>query len=257
MISLLSVAGLPIQITDDCDDFAFSFDEVKCSSSKDIPLLEILPSLLNKALRYPEIVYSHHSHVMATCDETNWPASHIYDLIYLPVGLLGIEFIKTHTFYTPEREGKAACIVQVLMGMLTVVMQKNKPKRDMFDIETHVQDAMVIEVSAGEKMLIPTGYYYTFANSTEQPILFARVVSHEHMADYRHFQRENGLAYYLIAKNARAEVVTNPRYRSLVEVRRIGVDALNHTFGYKQSSTSPLYHEALREVQKVEMLLAA
>ncbi len=255
MVTLAAIAGIPIGLDDDSSEVVYDVEDVVCGSTKRVSLREITPALLNKALRYPEQVYKQHCNMVMREDAERWPQKFNYEIIYLPAGLLGIEYIKTHIFYTDCDQNKAAAVIQVIMGVLTVILQKNKLKRDIYDIELAVDEARIMEVKAGQKVTIPSGYYYTFVNTYETPVVFARVVAEDQLLDYDTLQRVNGLAYYLIAKNARQELVTNPRYRGLVEVKKIRVEDLNAVAGYKSDPQIPLYQEVCNNCMAFEAML--
>jgi oxalate decarboxylase/phosphoglucose isomerase-like protein (cupin superfamily) len=254
MTILTHVAGLPISINEEKEDLFYDEEDVHCSESGVVSLREISPALLNKALIYPELVYKLHRQVKMKAHVTDWSAEYAYDVIYLPDGLLGIEYIKTHIFYYPGAEG-AVAVIQVISGDLVVMMQKNKQKESIYDIESHVEEALIIEAKQGEKFAVPAGYYYTFVNTSTQPVVFSRVTRRDHIADYNHLRRESGLAYYLIAKNARQEIVINPRYRTVNEIKTISVPELNSKVDYRPDSVVPLYDEAVKKVNIFAELL--
>ncbi len=255
MLALADIAGLPVSLAEDGEVLQFNLQEVCCNAARRIRLLDISPALLNKSLRYPEIVYIQHSRVLLKEDEVNWPAVYSYDIISIPSGLLGIEYIKTHIFYEAGAQGKAACIIHVFSGVLTIMLQKNKPRTDIYDIETHVEEAILIMVKSGQKAAIPAGFYYTFVNTTESPVVFARIITSEHTIDYDLLKRENGLAYYLISKNARLELVNNPRYRTLAKVKKVNAAELNMRSSYTPDDRLSLYAEAKLRPQVFQTML--
>lgn len=221
---------------------------------REVKLQDINPVLLNKALRYPEYVYSHHNRLVPNMENCSWPDNCGFDLIAIPVGLLGIEYVKTHVFYAEPERGRVACVVQVFNGNLTVLLQRNKPKKDIFDIDTHVDQMFLVKVKASEKLAIPTGYMYTFINTSSSSVVFSRVIGNEHILDYAKIRRENGLAYYVIAKNARTEMVANPRYRTLAPVKKISLADLNTDCEYIPNSEIGLYDEVCTESGKFNCL---
>jgi oxalate decarboxylase/phosphoglucose isomerase-like protein (cupin superfamily) len=211
MIDLTEISGLPIK-----------YDEVKARILGDenvvyeqdvfISLNDMTPILLNKSLKYPEKVYKYHRNVYFRDSSSNSPLT--YDIIYLPFGLLGIEFIKTHVFYSDYVEGKYDSVVEVLAGNLTVMIQKNREKDSDFDTETFVDEITIITLKKGERLCIPTGVYYTFVNTGIVPVVFSNITGHPHRStDYNLLRKEKGLAYFLISKNAKVEVVANPKYK--------------------------------------------
>lgn len=222
MQSLQAICGLPLTYNEENGQLYLDND-VYCEGVKEVKLSELVPTLLNKSLRYPESVYQYHQRVMRRLDfETKkWEDNLRYDIFVLPSGLLGIEYIKTHVYYTDMVANRYACIVEVQYGELTIVMQKNMPKGDL-DFDTHVEAASVITAKAGEKLAVPTGYLFTFVNVGLTSVVFTVLRIKEQIYDYRKLNREQGMAYFLIAKNAKAEVVTNPRYRTAPTVYNLG-----------------------------------
>lgn len=256
MVTLLELSGVPIIFDEDQERLRYDEAQMHCRCSQSVRLSDISPTLLNKSLRYPEDVYMHHVDVIPRNQLADWPTTYHYDILSIPVGLLGIEYVKTHVFDTEEGRGSQACVVEVLRGALTVLLQKNFPRKDIFDIETKVSDVMLIKVSTGEKLAIPCGYMYTFVNAEMVPVVFSRVIISEHVLDYQRIKRENGLAYYLIAKNARLETVANPRYRQLAPVKQINISELNDTVNYAPEVGMSLYDEVVNLQPKFAELFA-
>lgn len=256
MLALYAISGLPLNLNLELEELTFDHHEVACAKSRQVPLEELGPALLNKALRYPEVVYTHHFRMMHINDVQLWPQTLTYDVLCIPSGLLGIEFVKTHIFHINPAFANAACVVQVFEGTLTVLLQKNRQKDDPFDINTAVEQALIVDVPAGQKAVIPAGYYYTFSNCAEVAVVFARVILEEHVVDYQTLRRENGLAYYLISKNAKREVVLNPRYREVADLRELKLTDLNKDFS-STLSEAPLYEDIKVNTVKFADLLSA
>lgn len=254
MVTLSLLGGAEIGFDENSDRIRYDQNHISCAQIRDVRLQDINPVLLNKSLRYPEYVYSHHNRLTPNAQNSNWPENCGFDLIAIPVGLLGIEYVKTHVFYAEPERGNLACVVQVFNGTLTVLLQRNKPKKDIFDIDTHVEQMFLTKVKAGEKVAIPAGYMYTFINTSNSPVVFSRVIGNEHILDYSKIRRENGLAYYVIAKNARTEMVANPRYRTLSPVRKISLADLNANCEYKPNNEVGLYDEVCSEADKFNYL---
>ncbi len=212
MIDLSGVSGLPIKF--DAEKVAIYFDDcLNCGNTTKVPLSEMVPILLNKFLKYPELVYSHHK------DITNGNGAFdklTYDIITIPYGLLGIEYIRTHVYHSEYVENKFDCLVEVLTGKLTIVLQKNLKNDDPYEFEKTVEEMELIDLVQGQKFAVPTGYLYTFINTEAYPVVFSKVSGKNNKEiDYSILKKERGLAYYIISKNARIEIVPNPKYKSL------------------------------------------
>ena len=231
MVSLLDTCSLDISF--DAENNKIIYGEgVKPAATSKIILRQLIPTLLNKSLSYPEEVYEEHNRVRSECDQEMLGKTEIsFDVICLPAGLLGVEYIKTHIYYTPDNpeHKKFSTIIEVHYGILTVIMQKNAPKEE-FDFETHVNEGLLVKVRKGQKFVVPQGYLYTFINTEDEPVLFVRIYKRNSILDYTLLKRERGLAYYCIRKNARQEIVLNPLYRNSPRIKEIPPEKFWHDF---------------------------
>lgn len=219
MIDLHSISSLPISY--DPQKEVFILDQsVICKKQQQINLEGLIPALLNRALKYPEVVYKEDEEVFLFDDSDVFSASPVkYELIVLPPGLLGIEFIKSHIYYSDPSEGKHSCVVECQYGILTILIQKNNEK-DEFDFETSIKEGILIKLRKGERVAIPSGYYYTFINTRDTAVIFSRVFKNKGIANYNLLEREKGLGYFAIRKNARTEMVYNPRYKDIPKLTK-------------------------------------
>ena len=217
MIDLQSLCSLPITFNNQKEKLVFG-DDLILESTEKIPLKSLIPSLLNKSLIYPVDVYEEYKNIRHVEHRESLKYEVHYDLMMIPEGLLGVEYIKSHIYFSADKcaENITACVVEVIHGTLTILLQKNLTC-EVPSFYTEVDEGVLIEVKKGEKAIIPTGYYYTFINTTEQPIIFSIVYRNKSVVDYSKFRREQGLAYFCIRKNGRSEIVKNPRYRNIPE----------------------------------------
>jgi oxalate decarboxylase/phosphoglucose isomerase-like protein (cupin superfamily) len=253
MQSLASICGLPLTYNEENNQCGLG-EDISAACSKIVKLAELTPTLLNKSLRYPENVYSYYEQLIKKehIDSGKWLPSIRYDMYVLPHGLLGIEYIKTHIYYTDAAVDKVACIVEVAFGELTIILQRNQPK-DEFDFDTHVDEAWTIKVMAGEKAAVPTGYMFSFVNASNGSVVFSVVRTGEQIIDYHRLTREQGMAYFLIAKNARTEVVTNPRYRTTPNITMREIEELvNVSIDFR---SKPLYDLAVESASELLTVL--
>jgi len=201
-------------------------NEVEYEEQVKVSLSEISPCLLNKFLKYPENVYTQHKRVgySSYCEMVDDLS---YDLYYLPQGLLGIEFIKTEIFYSNPIPNKFACLIEVMSGELTVLIQKNKSESE-YSFKTFVEEIDLIVIKAGERLSIPTGVYYTFVNTSSSHVVFSVVYLNDaEKIRSAKLEKEKGLALYIISKNARLEIVSNPKYKIECEPKQVSVDAFD------------------------------
>lgn len=208
MTDLSNIAGFSVLLD---DENGISFGEERNIEEYRVPLGEIVPVLLNKYLKYPETVYRFHPKVkISQCDGCEFS----YNMIYIPYGLLGVEFMKTHIFYSDYVENKYDALVEVFSGSLSVIIQRNGECEDEWDTNTYVEDLRVVHLTKGDRIAIPTGVYYTFANTGLKPAVFSMVISGSHRrVDYENLKKERGLACFIISKNSKVATVANPKYK--------------------------------------------
>ncbi|MCA9386449.1 hypothetical protein KC669_00275 [Candidatus Dojkabacteria bacterium] len=218
MIDLTDICGIPLSLDEETGVLKYD-DCVACQSEEDIGITDIIPVLLNKFLKYPEQVYKHYVGIQNGGED--FKSSGIsYDIIHLPHGLLGIEYSKTHVFSSFEKNNKYSCMVEVTKGEVTVLIQKNEQVDDPY-ANTIVEDVKMIQLFQGEKLAIPTGVLYTFVNTGSEPAIFVVISADLDHIDYSNLVKEKGLAYFIISKNARLEIVANPKYRIVEPALRV------------------------------------
>lgn len=234
MIDLTCNCGFTLKFDEARGKIIFG-DEVSFEREDYIALDEIIPVLLNKYLKYPERVYKYHRNVVNGVEKPH--PNLTYDLIHIPYGLLGIEFIKTHIYTSPYSESKYDSMIELLNGEMMVVMQKNEEKLDKYQMETYVEDIVIVKMNPGDRLAIPTGYLYSFVNIGMTPVVFAKIGSKDRTPiDYGTLKREKGLAYYIISKNAKVETVANPKYKIRCKLKNLTIrklqrdEELKHVF---------------------------
>ncbi len=240
MVTLLDNCNLAISL-DTKNNTLLMSDDVVTKQPQTVSLMSLLPTLLNKSLSYPEQVYNEYNTLYHHTDDFLSDSEISFDLIYLPAGLLGIEYIKSHVYYTSTTSAPGAytTIIEVLYGKITIILQKNRVPEDEFEFDTFVEEGFFVKVGAGEKCAIPKGYFFTFINTGDTPAIFAKINKESSHADYNLLKREGGLAYYCIRKNARAEIVLNPRYKDTPNIQKVKPDFF--LSGLDLNLSNPLY----------------
>lgn len=176
----------------------------------DIPLKEMMPILLNKFIRYPESVYT--KYVYTPQDPTDKSGLKLY-FIHLPSSLLGIEYSKTHVYHSDHSKEKFASFAKVVSGNVTTIIQRNGNSDADTNHSTFVDDVKLVSLKQEEKIAIPSGYYYAFINHSEEDAIISVFCKTLKRLNYTDLIKEKGLAFYIISKNSRMEIVANPRYK--------------------------------------------
>ncbi|MEK7213608.1 MAG: glucose-6-phosphate isomerase family protein [Patescibacteria group bacterium] len=133
-------------------------------------------------------------------------------------GTIGNEYIKTYGHY---HVGDLEETYTVLQGEGIIILQGKI-------VDDSVKTFKAIKVKAGDKVHIPknTGHLAInigktwFVTSDDSPVNFEEKdpISLPGHADYEPFKRMHGVAYYVIEKDGKPELVRNPNYKNVPEV---------------------------------------
>lgn len=221
MLSFLEEYALDIQYDLESNKLLYG-KNLKYEYLQKVDLNAINPTLLNRSLTYPESVYEEYIGVSKISDSCFTNSDISYDIINLPPGLLGIEFIKTHIFYSEagSQKDKISSTIEVLLGEVLILMQKNR-EYDGVMSKCMVSNAYIVKVKKGEKCSIPEGFFYTFINTTPEAAIFSRAYREYKLADYNEIRKTKGLAYFCIRKNGKLEIVLNPQYKQSPKLKYI------------------------------------
>jgi oxalate decarboxylase/phosphoglucose isomerase-like protein (cupin superfamily) len=256
MINLQNICGLPIDFDDvEC---RMSMDKnLCCRNAKKVSINSLHPTLINKSVCYPLTVYEEYT--VNYPEDTEIFGNNIsFDIVVIPPGLLGIEFVKSHIFHVPLKnpfKPKFSSVVEGVKGITTVIMQKIGYETIDGKIQPYVKEGIIIELNPKDKIAITEGYYYTFVNTSEETSIFSRVYKNYGNIDYdKEFSRLNGLAYLCIRKNAKQEVVFNPKYRNIPNIR-FGKPEENHFPSFDLDSEESLYNLVRAKTEIFQELL--
>lgn len=252
MISLQDFLGLPLLLNNQ-DHTLQTAGEVNLEQVDRVKLDMIRPTLLNRTLKYPMYVYTEYMDVCLDKHASLFKKNKLhYNVLVLPPGLLGIEYNKTHIFSPDKDHNDITGIVDIVHGRGLVLVQKLKEKNEL-SFETEVDFVSMFVVKKGDRVAIPQKYMYTFINSSNSPFVIARLFEDDGKIDYRGIWREQGMSYYFIRKNARREVVRNPRYRVVPKLRKVKPDENIRTF--KLTSSKPLYTQVTQNPERFKGML--
>ncbi|RMD76718.1 hypothetical protein D6810_03165 [Candidatus Dojkabacteria bacterium] len=223
MLDLSSFAGFYLFLDTKKNRLVFEVDG--SSSFKDdliVSLKDLFPVLLNKHIQYPQRVYRKYKNLLSPVFTEK---GFYFDLYLIPCGLLGIEFIKSHIYYSNSSENNYDSVIQCYHGELVVIIQKHQLNADYIgSVFTKVDDIKIVDCKPGDTLFIPSGYFYTFINKGTEPVVFSRFSrTGSDPIDYSLLRKERGMAYFVISKNAKVEKVSNPKYRLAEGVRDIFV----------------------------------
>jgi len=132
-----------------------------------------------------------------------------YDLTVIPPAVLCGEKVKTKGHHHPENASGVGYpeVYEVLEGSAHYLLQT----RDLSDV-------VLIEASAGDRVVIPPSYGHVTINPTNSGLSMANLVSTEFSSDYGQYEMMQGAAYYELSDGS---FIRNPKYSRIPPLRRL------------------------------------
>ncbi len=204
----------------------------------EISITDVRPQLLNKELTCPDVFYTKYKNLD---QEDLYRSKGIKINFYLlQPNLAGIEFVKTRA----TRVLKYPRIIDIVYGGATILLQRYR----------NPKDNRIIKVSAKkeQKIIIPAGYAFVIVNTRQNTnLIFAEYLTTKAVNKVV-LDEMNGLAYYIIRKNAKQETVRNPYYKIVNEPEKLDWDKI--LFKYGITPKTPVIKQIMRKYEKFEWL---
>jgi len=144
-----------------------------------------------------------------------------YDLTLVPPGKIDGEFAKTAGHFHLNKLGTSLPypeIYEVLYGRAYFLIQS--PGKDTKNIKA----VRLIEAGPGEKVLVPPDFSgHTTINVFNEPLLTANWLSDKAVYDYESYKNNHGASYYFLDNGSLVDIVKNPNYDSVPEIKKIRV----------------------------------
>ena len=175
------------------------FEGVNYAKSKVVTLDDIRPQILNEELQSPEVFYTKYSSLDS--DNVFQKKKIKVNLISIPSNVAGIEYVKTKATLCSTHHK----IVEVISGGGILMIQRFSPAKG-------VSEVVLSKVKATDKLIIPAGYSYSFINNRTTPLAVLEFMSAKGKNKLV-LDEMKGMAYYVIRKNAKQEIVRNPLYK--------------------------------------------
>ena len=170
---------------------------------------------------WKDVAYYMHDHIYRDLDLPRLsPMRYRYELTYLPPRLMGREFVKTHGHRhaaEPNTGIDFIEVTEVLLGRAHFVLNTLDPSGPT------ASKAFYVEIGAGEKIVIPPGFYHVFTNPGPGPLIFGEVIprSMSMRSDYDRLRTSRGMAYYNIDEGGKPVFVPNPAYKEVPPLRKV------------------------------------
>lgn len=178
---------------------------------------QVRPFLENPDSTGPVLVARHFPRVWRSVDRSRWQSLHLeYGILELMAGMLGREWalFPLHLHRGPRRTPFSA-VIEVISGQGGVFMQRVGS----FD---RVQEASVVWVRQGDRLLLPPGQGHTVMNVGSEPLVVAEVHSSDTVVEFDEWARHRGAVYYFGPQGARQ----NPHYRAVPALKEIQAELL-------------------------------
>ncbi len=220
MIDLTKISGLPLFFDRKKMDLEFrgDFPFIKKSGRG---FTEIKPYLKNPDAKYgPDPVYTVWRYAYLKKDAEKIKTQNLrYDLTLIPPGQIDGEFVKTAGHFHKNKTGTALPypeIYEVLMGRAYFLSQS--PDKNAKNIKA----IRLVEAGPGEKVLVPPDFCgHTTINVYDEPLLMANLVSDSVLYDYDSYKNTHGASYYFLSDGQLIDIVKNPNYNSVSEIKKI------------------------------------
>lgn len=233
-IDLKKTSGFPL-IYDGED---LQAKDLKFQEAISISIDEVRPQLLNKELSCPEVFYKKYK----SLDFDNLYSSKDLKINFyvLKPNLAGIEFVKTRA----TRCQKYARLIDIVYGGATILLQTYKNPKD--------NRVIRIVAKKEQKVIIPAGYSAVIVNTRQNSnLIFAEYLCTKASPKVV-LDEKNGLAYYIIRKNAKQETVRNPYYKIVNEPEKLDWDKIIVNYGI--TPKTPVIKQILRKYEKFDWL---
>ncbi len=199
---------------------------------------DIRSQLLNEELNCPEIFYRKYKDI----DKDNvFKSKNLKINIYLIYpNLAGIEYSKTFATKCLKRPR----ILEVIYGGGTVLLQK---------YDSPIKNRVIkSQLKKGQKVIVPPGYTCAIVNSRQTSNLIVLEIVDREAKPRIVLDDKGGMAYYIIRKNAKQEIVRNPDYKIVNEPEKIEWDNIISKYGI--TAKTPIVKQVMRKYEKFEWI---
>lgn len=233
-IDLRNSSGFPIIYNNDALEVKdFSFQEVV-----DVTIDNIRPQLLNKELTCPDVFYKKYKNL----DNNDiYKSKNIKVNFYtLKPNLAGIEYVKTRA----TRCSKYPRIIEIVHGGAIVILQNYEgPNKNR---------VIISSAKKKQKIIVPAGYALVVVNARQNSNLVFSEYLFIKSRPQAVLDVRDGLAYYVIRKNAKQEIVRNPNYKIVNEPEKLDWESITQEYGI--TPKTPIIKQIVRKNERFEWL---
>ncbi len=235
-IDLRKTSGLGLTYEKDC----LNFEKVTYTKNKVMTIEEMREQILNSELRSPEVFYIKYANLDS---EGVFKHKKIrINLLCIPSNVAGIEYVKTKATECSTHNK----VVEIVSGGGIILIQDSS-----FSKEENT--VILIKVKATEKIIVPAKHSYSLVNNRATPLIALEFLS-SRAKNKLTLDEMRGMAYYVIRKNAKQEIVRNPLYKIVNTKKKVDWNKF-----YKKceiTPKTPFSRQVLRKYEKFDWLLS-
>lgn len=196
------------------------------------------------------MIYQYTSGLWLAEDEEAWKRSNIiYGIVIFVPGAFAGEFNKSSGQYHPivsPNTNATPEIYSVLHGTGHFLLQKSSPPYEI------IEDAVMVEVQAGETFIVPPDYGHLQINPGKDPLIFSYAVMDRMQGVYEPFKKMQGAMYYEMDNDISTEkYVFNLHYFEQVPLRFIKAAEICQIPAFDKNVT---YQKIRDNLQQLEFL---
>ena len=218
MIDLSNVSGLPIWL--DLGNNMLTFGK---ETERICPTVKYTKDIKSVLMEEPksdnqEVYYAYRGISLHKDKDLFQDCQLRYDIIVIPPGTLGQEYVKTKGHEhekIPGTEHTYPEVYLVLHGKINYLLQHRKTDDELGIID----EVLVIEAASDDKVLIPPDYAHFSINADTETAVIANLVGTNFSSLYENIEKLQGAAYYLVKDNEKNGFVRNRLYRRVPNIR--------------------------------------
>jgi len=223
LVDLKDISGLSLRLDSKNNRLVFGKDIGKVSPT--VKYAKDLESVLMEGLQDDnrEVYYAYRGICLRKDEALLQNYQLRYDIIVMPPGTLVREYVKTKGHEhekIPGTEHTYPEVYLVLYGKINYLLQHRKRDDELGIID----EVLVIEAAAGDKVLIPPDYAHFSVNANNETAVIANLVGTNFVSLYENIEKLQGAAYYLIKDNKKNSFVRNRRYRKVPDIHYLKLE---------------------------------
>jgi len=217
MIDLYKQSGLELSLA---NDFSLVFNNPELETKPGVRIAKDMESVLLDKTAVPSstpLYYMYRGIGYAADRDLMSRAELRYDITVMPFKVVGKELNKTKGHYHPKIEGQEQSypeVYEVIYGQALYLIQKPK------EISSEIEQIYLITASAGEKVVIPSGFGHFTINPGPGPLVMSNWASTRFESEYEEVGKLHGAGYYVLVDSP-YELIANPNYTVLPDMTNL------------------------------------